>query len=121
VTDDEAAAWVAAVRGHRTHYRLFLKHWEQEKTPPTYRDGVLFVDHSQQFASLDDRVREFVEWRKAFAPAPVAFQYGYSADQAWWKTLADPPGEIGREILAGTPNTEALFWVDFTVLQVFPP
>ena len=120
VTDAEAAAWVAAARAHNPQYRLFLKHWEREKMPPTYREGILFIDDSQMFESLDQMVNEFAEWGKAFAPAPVGFQYGYAPDKKWWGKLADPPGEIGQRILAQVPNTEGLFWVDFTVFEVFP-
>lgn len=121
VTDDEAAAWLAAARSYNPAYRLFLKHWEIEKMPPTLRDGLVFVDDSQQFESLDQMVEEFAAWGQSFAPAPVAFQYGYPADQTWWGELPDPPGDLGRAILDHVPNTQALFWVDFTVLQVFPP
>ena len=120
VTDEEAAAWVAAARAFNPRYRLFLKHWEQEKMPPAYRDGVLFVDDSQQFESFDAMVDEFSAWGRAFAPTPVGFQFGYAADRDWWGTLADPAGEIGRAILARVPNTQALYWVDFTILEVFP-
>jgi hypothetical protein len=60
-------------------------------------------------------------WSRAFAPAPVAFQYGYRSDRRWWRHLDDPPADIGRRILDAAPNTEGLFWVDFTVLEVFPP
>ena len=88
--------------------------------PPTYREGILFIDDSQEFDSLDQMVNEFAAWGQSFAPAPVGFQYGYPTNQRWWKTLPDPPGEIGRQILAKTPNTEGLFWVDFTMLDVFP-
>jgi hypothetical protein len=121
VSDEEAASWVNAARSHNPRYRVFLKHWEEEKMPPTYRDGILFVDDSQQFGSLEEMVSTFAEWGQSFAPAPVAFQYGYPADKKWWKDLPDAPGDIGRSILANVPNTEALFWVDFTVLDVFPP
>lgn len=120
VTDEEAATWVAAARAFDPRYRLFLKHWEQEKMPPAYRDGVLFVDDSQQFESFDAMVDEFAEWGRAFEPAPVGYQFGYGADRDWWGALADPAGEIGRAILARVPNTQALYWVDFTVLDVFP-
>jgi hypothetical protein len=121
VTDAEAAAWVAAVRAYNPSYRLFLKHWDVNWMPPTYREGIVFVDDSQQFDSLDQMVDEFVVWGQHFTPAPVAFQFGYSDDQKWWGSLADAPGEIGKAILAKVPNTSALFWVDFTVLDVFPP
>ena len=121
VTDAEAAAWVAAAQSYGPHYRLFLKHWLIEKMPPTVREGILFVDDSQQFTSLDAMVEEFAAWGEAFAPAPVAFQFGYRSDRRWWQELDDPPSAIGERILAAVPNTQGLYWVDFTVLEVFQP
>jgi len=121
VTDATAAGWLAAVRRHDPDDRLFLKHWLIEKMPPTLRDGLLFVDDSQILPSLDAMVDEFAEWGRAFAPAPVGFQFGYPSDRPWWHRLANPPADIGRAILAAVPNTRGLYWVDFTVLDVFPP
>lgn len=121
VTDEEAAQWLAAIRKHNPDYRLFLKHWLAEKMPETLRDGILFVNDSQGFESLDQMVADFSEWGETFSPAPVAFQYGYPADQKWWGNLADPPGDIGNAILAKTPNAQGFYWVDFTVLDVFKP
>jgi hypothetical protein len=120
-TDEEAAEWLRAIRKHNPDYRLFLKHWLTEKMPETLREGILFVNDSQGFESLYQMVADFSEWGKAFSPAPVAFQYGYSSDQKWWGNLADPPGDIGRAILAQTPNAQGLYWVDFSVLDVFKP
>jgi hypothetical protein len=121
VTDEEAKRWVAAIRKHNPEYQLFLKHWEKEWMPPTEREGIFFVDDSQQFESFDQMVNEFTEWGEAFAPAPVGFQYGYPADKVWWQNLQDPPKDIGQALLDKIPNTRGLFWVDFTVLDVFPP
>lgn len=121
VSDAEATAWLAAARAHNPAYRLFLKHWLVEKMPPTVRDGLLFVDDSQIFPSMDALVTNFAEWARAFAPSPVAFQFGYPSDRPWWSRLDDPPARIGKAILEVAPNTEALFWVDFTVFEVFPP
>ena len=121
VTDAEAAAWVAAARSHGAQYRLFLKHWKIEMMPPTERDGLFFIGDSQQFESLDQMTAEFVQWGQAFAPAPVGFQYGYPDDRKWWSQFADPSGEIGLRFLAEIPNLQGLYWVDFTVLDVFPP
>jgi hypothetical protein len=121
VTDEEAAAWLAAIRSHNPNYRLFLKHWEAAKLPPTLRDGLLFIDDSQILPSLDAMVEEFAVWGRSFAPAPVAFQFGYPSDRPWWRQLDDPPRDIGRAILAAVPNAAGLYWVDFTVLDVFPP
>ncbi len=121
VSDDEAQTWLTAVRSHDSAYRLFLKHWEIGKMPPTLREGILFVDDSQILPSLDAMVAEFAEWGRAFSPAPVAFQYGYPSDRPWWSLLDDPPRRIGQAILDQVPNARGLYWVDFTVLDVFPP
>jgi hypothetical protein len=120
VSDEVAAAWVAAARSHGERFRVFLKHWEIEKMPSTYREGLVFVDDSQQFTSLEHMVAEFTAWGEYFAPAPVAFQFGYPADKNWWESFPDPPAEIGTALLNTISNTEALFWVDFTILDIFP-
>lgn len=121
ITDENAAAWVQAIRAINPDYRLFLKHWDTAYMPPTVREGIVFVDDSQQFTSFDHLLTEFAAWGTYFAPAQVGFQYGYPADKTWWQQLSNPADEIGQAILAQTPNTSSLFWVDFTVLEVFPP
>jgi hypothetical protein len=121
VTDAEAQAWVAQVRSYNPHYLFFAKHWLSERMPPTCRDGMMFLDDSQKFQSLEGMVAEFEEWGRHFAPAPVGFQYGYPADRTWWGTLADPPRDIGRALLAKIPNTTDLYWVDFTADEIWPP
>ncbi len=121
ISDKEAHQWVIKVREHNPQYRLFLKHWDVRWMPPTHREGLVFVDDSQQFKDREHLLRTFVKWGKHFDPAPVAFQFGYPADKRWWGQLADPPGEIGQAILEHIPNTTALYWVDFSLREVFPP
>jgi hypothetical protein len=121
VTDAEATRWLGIARQYNPKYRLFLKHWLIEKMPPTVREGLLFVDDSQILPSLDAMVDEFAQWGRAFAPAPVAFQYGYPSDRPWWIRLSDPPRAIGEAILARVPNARGLYWVDFTVSEIWPP
>ena len=121
VSDEEASVWLAAVRRHNADYGLFLKHWEIGKMPPTVREGLFFIDDSQILPSLESMVDEFAEWGEAFAPAPVGFQFGYPSDRPWWSKLDDPPRDIGHAILDRVPNTQGLYWVDFTVLDLFPP
>jgi hypothetical protein len=121
VSDDDARAWLAVARSYNPRYRLFLKHWLEEKMPPTVRDGMLFINDSQIFPSVDAMIEDFTTWAKTFAPTPVGFQYGYNTDRPWWSLMNDPPAEIGRRVLAAAPNTEVLLWVDFSVNEVFPP
>ena len=58
---------------------------------------------------------------ETFGPAQVGFQYGYFADRPWWSELDDPPADIGRALLDAVPNTAGLYWVDFTVFEIFEP
>jgi hypothetical protein len=121
ITDEEAKRWVESIRKIDPSYRLFLKHWDAEWMPPTYRDGIVFINDSQQFESLDQLMDDFTAWGEKFSPAPVGYQYGYPADKKWWQELQDPPKDIGEAILEQIPNTTGLFWVDFTLLDMFPP
>jgi len=120
VTDIEAAAWEQKVKSYDTSYTLFLKHYTQNRMPLTYRGGILFVDDSQQFSGFTNCVNEFKAWGNSFSGNKVAFQFGYPDDRFWWSALQNPPVAIGNALLAAIPNTAALFWVDFTITEVFP-
>ena len=89
--------------------------------PPTFRNGLVFIDDSQGHASLNAMVSEFSNWGQTFAPSPVGFQYGYRSDKKWWRKFADPPLTIGNAILGQVPNTRDLLWVDFTAYDIWPP
>jgi len=121
VTDAEAQAWVTKTRTYNANYLVFLKHWLTEKMPPTERTGLVFIDDSQGHGSLNAMVAEFTNWGQTFAPAPVGFQYGYQSDKTWWSGLNDHPRTIGNALLAATPNTRDLVWVDFTAYDIWPP
>jgi len=121
VTDAEAQTWVLNTTSHNPAYQVFLKHWLTEKMPPTYRDGLVFIDDSQGFDSLDATLDEFSAWGQTFDPSPVGFQYGYRSDKKWWRKLSDPPSTIGNAILGRIPNTSDLVWVDFTAYDIWPP
>ena len=121
VTDSMAQRWEQKVKSIDSTYTLFLKHYGQSWMPPIYRGTILFVDDSQEFTSgLTQMVSEFKSWGAKFSPNKVVFQFGYPKDSTWWKLYADPPKTIGDALLANVPNTYGLFWVDFTVVRVFP-
>ena len=120
VSDIQAQAWSERVRAYKPDYQLFLKHWLESKMPSSYRQGLAFISDSQEFTSLEQMLVDFEAWGKAFATAPVGFQFGYPADGAWWRELANPPATIGKTILARIPNTSDLIWVDFTMEEIWP-
>lgn len=119
VTDEEAKTWAEQVRTYNPAYLLFFKHWLTEKMPSSYRQGIMFLDDSQQFSTFDPMMTEFEVWGKTFAPAPVGFQYGYPADRVWWGEMKNPPQEIGVALLENIPNTADLYWVDFTAKEIW--
>jgi hypothetical protein len=120
VSDDQARSWSERVRSYHPGYQLFLKHWLESKMPPSYRQGLAFISDSQEFTSLAEMLADFTAWGSAFAASPVGFQFGYPPDGAWWRKLADPPTAIGDAILARIPNTTDLYWVDFTMQEIWP-
>jgi len=120
VSDAQAQAWSERLRSYDPSYQLFLKHWLESKMPSSYRQGLAFINDSQEFTSLEQMLADFEAWGKAFATAPVGFQFGYPGDGAWWRELADPPAAIGKAILARIPNTSDLYWVDFTMQEIWP-
>jgi hypothetical protein len=120
VTDAEAKRWEAKVRSFNSKYKFFLKHFWTNRMPQNYRGNIIFIDDGQQFQSLDEMVNNFQSWSNFFPLNKVGFQLGYPADEVWWDKLSDPPNTIGNAILDSISNTYGLFWVDFTVTQVFP-
>jgi len=119
VSDEEAKAWLEKVRSYNPEYKLFLKHWLSEKMPPTYREGMMFLDDSQGYTSLEEMTADFSNWGTFFDPAPVGFQFGYRADRKWWRNFDNPPAEIGKALIAAIPNTSDLVWVDFTAKEIW--
>ncbi len=120
ITDNEAEKWEQHLKAVDSKYSLFLKHWDPEWMPSSYRGGIFFIDDSQQFPSIDEMVTEFSAWGAEFAPNPVGFQFGYESDRAWWSQYPDPAKTVGNAILANVANAKGLFWVDFAIATVFP-
>ena len=130
VSDSEARQWRNRVQMHNADYFLMLKHFFPDWLPPTEREDIVFIDDSQQFPSFHLFINEtdpstkwnigYRVWADFVNPAMSGMQYGYDdsdggpSDKLWWSKLDDPQKEIGDSCLAAGPNTQFLFWVDFT-------
>jgi hypothetical protein len=120
VDDASAKQWEARVKSHNPQYRLFLKHWDRSWMPEKYRGDIIFVDDSQIFKDFNFMVEEFVNhWANYFKPNTVFYQIGYRSDRAWWKKLNNPPKTIGDAIRKRIEQDCGIFWVDFTLREVF--
>jgi hypothetical protein len=120
ITDAQASKWSNLVRSYQNNYLLFFKHWETEKMPRNFKDHIVFLDDSQIFSSLTQMVKEFKNWSNFFKPAKVAFQFGYESDKKWWKNYQNPPKQISDELIKIISNLAGLYWVDFTMQEIWP-
>ena len=118
LTDEEAARVLAAVREVNPEYTLFVKHWDSGWLPDA-ADGLIFVNDSQQFRSLDQMKDEFSGWAFLYEPCPVMVQIGYDADRRVWGKMENPILELGtalqNECTYG--NDLGIIWVDFTLKE----
>ena len=121
VDDGMAKAWEERVKSHNAQYKLFLKHWNRNWMPPSYRGDIVFVDDSQMLRDFDAMLEEFVEyWASYFYPNTVFFQIGYKSDKPWWEKLGNPPLDIGLAIAQRIKQKCGIFWVDFTLRDILP-
>ena len=121
VTGGEASAWLARIKKYNPEYKLFLKHWETDKMPKTYPEDIVFISDSEEFDTYEEMMEDFETWGNHFSDTEVGFQYGYEEDRHVWQSFADPAGKIGNDITERIPNTAGLYWVDFTITDVFKP
>ena len=115
--DDIAKELVKTVRKINSEYTVFAKHWDSKYMPSTYRDGMIFVDDSQDLHTIGNAKSEFREWAETFKDNPVFFQIGYNADEHLWvKSPADFATEIISEV-SKVNKQVGMFWVDFTLKE----
>ena len=117
LSDDYAKKVVDYIRSINREYTVFAKHWKPNFMPKTYRDGMIFIDDSQDFSTLNYMKNEFIEWAKRFPNNPVFFQIGYEADEHLWlrspvdfsKTVIDAVTQYNKHV--------GIIWVDFTMKE----
>lgn len=117
--NETAAAVLDAVRAVDPSYTVFVKHWD-ERWLPEPAEGLIFVNDSQQFRSLEQMQDEFSAWAFAFEPCPVMFQIGYQADRRVWGQMENPAEELGKALQSQCMygNDLGIIWVDFSLKEV---
>lgn len=117
ISDELAKQIDETIKSVDPRFTLFLKHWDANWMPPTYRSDIIFVNDSQYFKSLDGMKSFFTEWANRYYPNPVMFQIGYPADQAVWGKLDNPKGELGALLAEDVKDGQhvGIIWVDFSL------
>lgn len=119
VFDEDAEAWEKHVKSYNKDYRLFLKHWDVDWMPQKYRGDIIFINDTQEIASLKGMMYEYKNWADAFYPNDVIFQTGYLSDKRWWGKLHDPVKDIAKAVKKyGVKQDYGICWVDFTLGDV---
>jgi hypothetical protein len=87
---------------------------------PSKMEGLIYVNDSQQFDSLEEYQEQFSKWASKYAPQPVMFQIGYNADRPIWSELKNPAKDLGTCIAEActSGNDIGIIWVDFTLKDV---
>lgn len=118
LSDSDAQKVLSKVREYNPEYTVFVKHWMQRQLP-SRMDGFIYVNDSQQFTNMNHVIEEFSEWAKYYAPNPVMFQIGYSADRGIWNSYSNPAKEFGQAIVneCNSGNDVGIIWVDFTLKE----
>jgi len=119
LTNTVAKKVLAKVRSYNSSYTMFVKHW-MESYLPSKMEGLIYVNDSQQFGSLEEVREDFADWAENYAPYPVMFQIGYKADRWIWSEFSNPAKEFGQYIVDGctSGNDIGIIWVDFTLNEV---
>jgi hypothetical protein len=122
-TNAEQTAWVNKLHTYNANYKLFLKHWRPEHMPTSNNTSVVYVSDNAQFADYADMMTKFETWGSTFSTRNVAFQVGYPYDEVnvWSALMPDPMAQIGADLFANISNCVGVYWVDFSIMNVYPP
>lgn len=91
--------------------------------PTTHYNDIVYIDDSMGHACLegcsDPLMDRYINLSQGFSDAKVGFQIGYNADKPWQGQYSDPAKTIGNVIIGNISNLEGIYWVDFTIKDIF--
>jgi len=120
VTDAEASQWYNLIKSYNPNYKLALTHWQTSKMPPTYRNGLYFVYDGEVLGSLSAARGYYTNWANAYPNNPVGYYIGFPSDKTWWRNYADPYKTIGDMALSCGNNVKGVYWVSFSIKDIYP-
>ena len=120
LSDEVANKVDKAVKGVKSNYSTFVKHWDSRWLPEKFPSDMIFVNDSQQFTSLEQMQQDFQYWAELYYPNNVFFQIGYDEDEDLWSTYSNPARDLGAYLLDGVKDSNkcGIIWVDFTLQSV---
>lgn len=121
VTNEEATEWLNKIKSYSSNYRLRLVHWKTNNMPTPHPKDVTFVDDALDFSSLNMMISSFRNWGNTFPDDDVGFSIGFLDDEGWWSELSDPVGEIANRLFNEIQNCREVYWVSWSITDIFSP
>ena len=119
-TAAEVTAWNNKLHSINPDYVLMIKHFDPAKLPTGIPTDVLVVSDDEQNGDINTIVAEHKEMAGIYLNNRFGAQIGYPSDKNIWGNMDDPVKTLGDAVESGIRRDISIFWVDFSISQVFP-
>ena len=120
-TAADVISWNNKLHSINSNYVLMIKHFDASKLPTGIPKDILIIDDSQQNENLNTLVSEHVAMENQYPENPYGAQIGYPSDKIIWGSMSDPVKQLGSAVQTAIGRPISVFWVDFSITEVFPP
>jgi hypothetical protein len=118
-TASEVTSWYNHLHSINPNYILMIKHYEESKLPTGIPTDILVVCDDEENGNLNTLLSEHEAMANRFSNNPFGAQYGYPSDENIWSSMQDPVKQLGDAIQERVGKPISLFWVDFSIQQLY--
>jgi hypothetical protein len=118
-TASDVTSWYSHLHTINPNYILMIKHFEESKLPTGIPSDILIICDDEENGNLNTLVSEHKAMENRFPNNPFGAQYGYPSDKKIWQGMSDPVKQIGSAIEDAIGRPISLFWVDFSIQQLY--
>ncbi len=119
-TTADVISWNNKLHSINPNYTLMIKHFEESKLPTGITTDILVVCDDEQNGNLSTLVSEHKSMSSQYPNNKFGAQIGYPSDKNIWGSMSDPIKQIGSAIKTEIGRPISVFWVDFSIKEVFP-
>ena len=120
-TASSVISWNNKLHSINPNYILVIKHYDENKLPTGIPTDILVICDDEQNGDLITLVADHKLMERQYPGNPFGSQIGYPSDQLIWSGQTDPAKYIGSAIQTAIGRPVSVFWVDFSIITVFPP
>lgn len=120
-TATDVVSWNNKLHSINPNYTLMIKHFDESKLPTGIPTDILVICDDENNGDLNTLVTEHVAMENQYPNNSYGAQIGYPSDKNIWGSMSDPAKEVGLAVQTAIGRPISVFWVDFTITNVFPP